>query len=160
MTMINLNAKDSIKCMRCETWSTLEKAINSGWNGDYTKGVLTGFCCPACQTPEEHIGAIVGETLSDYYADDQGYSYQKPKGVLSLDELVSDLFARTESVVLECARSMVTNQTDMPVADIAKAVDASLPDDYPAPADGDRLPIIMQMVEGIITGDAYKQDES
>src|SRR5215211_7124598 len=51
-----------IRCSRCNR--RMRRAIEPGrgeWNATFVHGVLTGYLCPDCQTPEENTEAVINE---------------------------------------------------------------------------------------------------
>jgi hypothetical protein len=36
------------------------------WNAIFRQGIVTGFLCPGCQTPEENAAAVINEAVFDY----------------------------------------------------------------------------------------------
>ena len=51
-----------IRCTRCAR--RLRNA--DGWNTIFRMGVLTGYLCPSCQTPEENSEAEINDATLDY----------------------------------------------------------------------------------------------
>lgn len=51
-----------IRCTRCAR--RLRNA--DGWNAIFRMGVLTGYLCPSCQTPEENAEAEINDATLDY----------------------------------------------------------------------------------------------
>jgi hypothetical protein len=52
------------RCGRCDR--QMPPDDNERWNIRWSRGVITGFLCPECQTPEENAEAEVHEALFDY----------------------------------------------------------------------------------------------
>lgn len=52
------------KCSRCRK----RMRRDDGWNVVYSKGFLTGYVCPGCQSPEENAEAEINEATIDYTA--------------------------------------------------------------------------------------------
>jgi hypothetical protein len=44
------------------------------------QGVVVGFLCPGCQTPEENAEAVINESTLVYGRDAQGRLIARPKG--------------------------------------------------------------------------------
>ena len=58
----------------------------TAWNVTTSMGVITGYLCPTCQTPEENAEAEINEATLDYQAggvDAFGRMYAMPKGDLN-----------------------------------------------------------------------------
>ncbi|WP_336879883.1 hypothetical protein [Rhodococcus globerulus] len=51
------------------------------WNCVASRGVIVGYLCPRCQTPEENAEAEINFATTDYYAGDFGRIFGRPKGV-------------------------------------------------------------------------------
>lgn len=51
-----------IRCTRCNR--RLRNGV--GWNIVFASGVVTGFLCPGCQTPQENTEAEINEATLDY----------------------------------------------------------------------------------------------
>jgi hypothetical protein len=48
-----------VRCQRCR-----KRCRNmAGWNTDHIAGLLVGYLCPGCQTPEENAEAAINEVL-------------------------------------------------------------------------------------------------
>lgn len=57
----------NITCNRCQ-----KRYRNEGeWNTVFHAGRIAGYVCPDCQTAEEHVEAVVNETLTDYDASEE-----------------------------------------------------------------------------------------
>lgn len=52
----------------------------AGWNVFFDDGVPQYLVCPACQTPEEHVGAEVCAATMRYGRDSDGRFVSWPKG--------------------------------------------------------------------------------
>ena len=71
-----LQPHDIVECARC---GKIEFAGNAeGWNTVFDMGVIAGFLCPECQTPEEDLEAQVNEATIDY---------SKTKAISTFDDL-------------------------------------------------------------------------
>jgi hypothetical protein len=44
-----------------------------------SRGVITGYLCPACQTPEENAEAEINFATLDYFVDSSGRVGGRPK---------------------------------------------------------------------------------
>lgn len=53
-----------VRCSRCRAKVKVKRAEN--WNATFSEGLLVGFLCPRCQTPEEHLEAEVNFATLDY----------------------------------------------------------------------------------------------
>lgn len=51
-----------------------------GWNCTIKSGVIVGYICPTCQTPEQNAEAEINEATLDYGRDGSGRVTGKPKG--------------------------------------------------------------------------------
>lgn len=49
------------------------------WNATVKRGVVVGFLCPDCQTPEENAEAVVNEATTIYGRDAHGRFTGRPK---------------------------------------------------------------------------------
>jgi hypothetical protein len=58
-------AEHTIRCTRCR------KVCRElyGWNSTVEAGVVVGFLCPTCQTPEENAEAEIHEATLEYARD-------------------------------------------------------------------------------------------
>lgn len=54
--------KAAVRCSRCHRRCVNDK----DWNTMWKQGVLVGFVCPDCQTPEESLEARVNQSVYDY----------------------------------------------------------------------------------------------
>ena len=68
-----------IRCSRCRRPERFGRAQREQWNFVFSKGVLTGFLCPRCQTPEENAEAEINLATLDYRADAFGRIIVSPK---------------------------------------------------------------------------------
>jgi hypothetical protein len=52
----------TIRCNRCER----RMRNPADWNVVVSRGVITGYLCPGCQTPEENAEAVINEATVEY----------------------------------------------------------------------------------------------
>ena len=50
------------RCTRCGR----RLRSGDGWNIVFSQGMITGYVCPTCQTPEEHAEAEINAATLDY----------------------------------------------------------------------------------------------
>lgn len=50
------------------------------WNCTRTSGVIVGYLCPSCQTPEENAEAEINSATTDYSTDANGFLRGNPRG--------------------------------------------------------------------------------
>jgi len=79
-----VDAKDLMKVARCSRCGRRpgNPADRSGWNTVWRNGVVTGFLCPDCQTPEENTEAVINEATVDYasmHRDNEGRIWVRPR---------------------------------------------------------------------------------
>lgn len=53
-----------IRCSRCRTKVKVKRA--ESWNATFSEGVIAGYLCPRCQTPDEHLEAEINFATLDY----------------------------------------------------------------------------------------------
>lgn len=58
-----------IRCDRCRRRNR-NPSVAAGWNATLRQGVIVGYLCPGCQTPEENAEAEVNEATTDYLGTD------------------------------------------------------------------------------------------
>jgi hypothetical protein len=64
-----------IRCYRCN-----RRLRNpDGWNAVGDKGVIVGYLCPGCQTPDENAEAEIKAATLDYFRDSEGRVLTRPK---------------------------------------------------------------------------------
>lgn len=73
----NLNPFTGVMCDRC----TSIFVGHGDWNVTLEKGVVAGLLCPACQTVDENVEAVINESTIDYSVDDGGLVRGQSKGV-------------------------------------------------------------------------------
>ena len=66
-TLENITVADAIRRGRCDRCRR-RIAKDKGANLVFKAGILTGFICSTCQTPEDHIEAEVNAAVLDYAA--------------------------------------------------------------------------------------------
>lgn len=67
----------TIKCDRCKR----RYRNQPDWNATFKAGVIVGYLCPDCQTPEENAEAFINESTIDYYRHPlTGQLIGQPKG--------------------------------------------------------------------------------
>lgn len=59
-------AREVVRCSRCRARTRVGLPAAAEWNVVFDKGVLVGFLCGACQTPEENAEAVINEATLDY----------------------------------------------------------------------------------------------
>jgi hypothetical protein len=64
-----------IRCDRCNR----RYRNQDGWNVIGRKGVIVGYLCPACQTPEENAEAEIKAATLSYFRDSEGRVVTRPK---------------------------------------------------------------------------------
>lgn len=52
------------RCDRCAR----RMRSGTGWNATFKQGIVVGYLCPECQTPEENSEAEINEATVDYRA--------------------------------------------------------------------------------------------
>lgn len=50
-----------------------------GWNATVSRGVITGYLCPGCQTPDENAEAEIHEATLDYGVNSLGRLVGRPE---------------------------------------------------------------------------------
>lgn len=65
-----------IRCSRCRR----RYRGHGDWNVVVSAGVVTGYLCPGCQTPEENAEATIHEATLDYGITQDGLLIGRPKG--------------------------------------------------------------------------------
>ncbi|WP_085104892.1 hypothetical protein [Mycobacterium paraense] len=76
-----VNENDLPKLARCDRCKRrLRNKNNPDWNVTVRQGVVVGFLCPDCQSPEENAEAVIKEATIDYYQDHEGRLRGRPKG--------------------------------------------------------------------------------
>lgn len=68
----------TIACSRCRRKVKFKRS--TGWNVAMVQGVVAGFLCPACQTPEENAEAEINEATLTYKIDAFGRTVATLKG--------------------------------------------------------------------------------
>lgn len=66
------------KCSRCRR----RMRRNDGWNTGFKAGIVVGYLCPSCQSPEENAEAEINEATIDYstgVVDQFGRLWATPK---------------------------------------------------------------------------------
>lgn len=67
-------------CDRCRRSTSLGAAERDLWNMELRRGVIVGFMCPLCQTPEENAEAMIHQATLDYLGTDElGRVVARPK---------------------------------------------------------------------------------
>ncbi len=61
-------SKRAIRCARCRR-RYRNPHENDGWNATVKRGVVIGYLCPDCQTPEENAEAAINEATTNYSTD-------------------------------------------------------------------------------------------
>ncbi|MBF4613772.1 hypothetical protein [Curtobacterium sp. VKM Ac-1376] len=54
-----------VRCDRCRRRNRNPNADN-GWNATVKRGVVVGYLCPSCQTPEENAEAEINKATTEY----------------------------------------------------------------------------------------------
>ncbi|BFM23067.1 hypothetical protein [Microbacterium sp. che218] len=75
---VQFNSRTIIRCDRCP--KRIRVGRSDGWNIIYKRGVIIGFLCSQCQTPEENAEAEINEATLDYGVDAFGRAVARPKG--------------------------------------------------------------------------------
>lgn len=76
-----LNRHTWISCKRCGKRVRATRKGIEGWNIEAHRGIVFGFLCPGCQTPEENAEAEINSATLDYEgADAFGFLRARPKG--------------------------------------------------------------------------------
>lgn len=70
-----MSVRRVIKCGRCSR----RYRGHGDWNVTAKRGVLLGFLCPSCQTPEENAEALINEGTLDYFTGTDGLIRSHPK---------------------------------------------------------------------------------
>jgi len=61
-----------VRCSRCGLRDLYGRSAKQGWNTVLASGIITGFLCPSCQTPEENAEAEVNQAMLNYRVDSFG----------------------------------------------------------------------------------------
>lgn len=72
----------SAKVCRCERCGRRMRS-SAGWNMTLEAGVIVGYLCPGCQTPEENAEAEINEATLDYAVDPFGRIVGRSKAGVS-----------------------------------------------------------------------------
>lgn len=70
---------EAIRCTTCRRRYRATSPTAGGWNVTMRKGVVLGYLCPLCQTPEDNAEAEANAAMLDYYLDDDGRYRARPK---------------------------------------------------------------------------------
>lgn len=76
---MTITRNTNIACSRCRRKIKFKRS--TGWNVAMVQGVVAGFLCPTCQTPEENAEAEINEATLTYKIDAFGRTVATPKGV-------------------------------------------------------------------------------
>jgi hypothetical protein len=71
---------DLPKLVRCDRCGRRCRS-GAGWNVNLHQGMITGFLCPDCQTPEENAEAEINDATWIYGQDGLGRIIGRPKGI-------------------------------------------------------------------------------
>jgi len=63
---------------RCDRCNKLYRG-HGDWNAVLRRGVIIGYLCPGCQSPEENAEAVINEATIDYGRDQLGRLTGKAK---------------------------------------------------------------------------------
>lgn len=66
-------------CSRCDRRFRPSLADAHAWNGIFQQGVITGYLCPDCQSPEENAEAEINLATLDYTRDELGRGVGVPR---------------------------------------------------------------------------------
>lgn len=152
------------KTVRCERCGRRHRGSND-WNVALKDGIVVGFLCPACQTPQENAEAVINEATLDYGLDSTHRVTGAPRTdglgsavTMTAHELATDLFLRTEGAVRQVAARVVETGVPLSLDDAVQIVEDGLPAAYPGPPLGapDRRQVIAMMARDILTGEAYE----
>jgi len=75
--LMTITPNTVVTCMRCRTGATARSSMN--WNFVARRGVIVGFLCSSCQTPEENAEAEINDSTLDYAVDSFGRVVGKTK---------------------------------------------------------------------------------
>lgn len=67
-----------MRCARCRR--RLRNLNTPGWNATFKGGVIVGYLCPDCQTPQENAEAEINEAITVYGRLADGRYIGFPKG--------------------------------------------------------------------------------
>lgn len=149
-------SKKVVKCSRC---GRRQRRLE-GWNVVFNGGMVEGYLCPGCQTPEEDLEAQVNEVLTDY---------SKVRTTSDPDEIagavVKDMIARVEREWRAiCRRSVETGETIIggdAEDSIVERVTAGLPDHYRqrySGEGGDISALVREMTRAVMTGEMHEDE--
>lgn len=54
---------------RCDRRRRRMRGANTGWNSTVKQGIIVGYTCPNCQTPEENAEAEINAATTEYSLD-------------------------------------------------------------------------------------------
>ena len=74
-----MSRRVKVQCLRCRRSVSSRIAAETGWNTTVKQGVIVGYLCPACQTPEENAEAEINLATTKYGVDAFGRMIGSPK---------------------------------------------------------------------------------
>jgi hypothetical protein len=80
-----------MRIIRCDRCNRRPRKLD-GWNTIDDNGVIIGYLCPTCQTPDENAEAEIKAATLSYFRDSEGRILTRPKTAipeLSDDEMLA-----------------------------------------------------------------------